>query len=564
MNNQFDLFGALGIEKEEPKKPEKKGTSKSPSAKGNTISLPCDVYYMPGEKITISFDGKETATVDEVISLALKDIPFLDFSMVDPAKCLKKDKSIYLRLKDSATIEKGSIELTEETKVFGPDYEQLEVTPGNCDIANLIEDTAKANPELASVNLAVAKSTDGKLVFVYIKSAKKTVTLEDGKAYEVHSLNGSSVKFEKNDKVDAMTSIAKALYPELDLQTYAFGAASIEENKLLMFQLYTYAGGSTPVTKAKEQTYSIDGVTLSLLFTEYELSADDFNGKNEVTQKEITAFLVSKGHREYSVAEYTLTEAKKDKLLIVTIKGSKKGAIEHPLFDTDDFGHVSLLTGIPKLPKAALRYFLDAANTALNKGELLLELFYEPRSERYLFFIPRQNRSSGSVQATFESFFESRKASKLIKVGEFHSHGSIPPFWSNTDNESERFIPGLYAVIGNLRICPEMKFRFSTGESFIDISSENFFREFVCEGDNFINSDTMLQQWINNVEDERKAYTVVSISESEYEIFSNIPSLEPYAHSICGTYFLQFPCHDDSSGLILNAISNVKEENTDE
>lgn len=41
---------------------------------------------------------------------------------------------------------------------------------------------------------------------------------------------------------------------------------------------------------------------------------------------------------------------------------------------------------------------------------------------------------------------ECYEASGLVKVGEFHSHGRIPAFFSATDNEDEKF-PGLYGVV---------------------------------------------------------------------------------------------------------------------
>ena len=45
-----------------------------------------------------------------------------------------------------------------------------------------------------------------------------------------------------------------------------------------------------------------------------------------------------------------------------------------------------------------------------------------------------------------EPYLECYEVSGLVKVGEFHSHGRIPAFFSATDDEDETF-PGLYGVV---------------------------------------------------------------------------------------------------------------------
>lgn len=53
---------------------------------------------------------------------------------------------------------------------------------------------------------------------------------------------------------------------------------------------------------------------------------------------------------------------------------------------------------------------------------------------------------SCTVEAEREPYLECYEVSGLVKVGEFHSHGRIPAFFSATDDEDETF-PGLYGVV---------------------------------------------------------------------------------------------------------------------
>lgn len=71
--------------------------------------------------------------------------------------------------------------------------------------------------------------------------------------------------------------------------------------------------------------YAIDGVKLSLMFTSYDLSSEDFGGKKSVTEEDLLNFLDAKGHLEYRLAGAVFTWLGKDKnILYVGTKGSKK------------------------------------------------------------------------------------------------------------------------------------------------------------------------------------------------------------------------------------------------
>lgn len=54
-----------------------------------------------------------------------------------------------------------------------------------------------------------------------------------------------------------------------------------------------YAGVSSAST-VKVTKYAIDGVKLSLMFTSYDLSSEDFGGKKSVTEEDLLNFLDAK------------------------------------------------------------------------------------------------------------------------------------------------------------------------------------------------------------------------------------------------------------------------------
>ena len=87
-----------------------------------------------------------------------------------------------------------------------------------------------------------------------------------------------------------------------------------------------YAGVSSAST-VKVTKYAIDGVKLSLMFTSYDLSSEDFGGKKSVTEEDLLNFLDAKGHLEYRLAGAVFTWLGKDKnILYVGTKGRQKGA----------------------------------------------------------------------------------------------------------------------------------------------------------------------------------------------------------------------------------------------
>ena len=222
--------------------------------------------------------------------------------------------------------------------------------------------------------------------------------------------------------------------------------------------------------------YAIDGVKLSLMFTSYDLSSEDFSGKKSVTEEDLLNFLDAKGHLEYRLAGAVFTWLGKDKnILYVGTKGSKKGADDKDTLDKmqlsigrqrvmyqgeiyDILNHPCFYCGsslesdqklfIWKLEKVDISYWLAISRFFCENcnSEVAVHLFYDPKRNNFKWYVPFQQVYHASVEAEREPYLECYEASGLVKVGEFHSHGRIPAFFSATDDEDEKF-PGLYGVV---------------------------------------------------------------------------------------------------------------------
>ena len=101
-----------------------------------------------------------------------------------------------------------------------------------------------------------------------------------------------------------------------------------------------------------------------------------------------------------------------------------------------------------KLKKVDISYWLAISRFFCENcdSEVAVHLFYDPKRKSFKWFVPFQQVYHASVEAEREPYLECYEVSGLVKVGEFHSHGRIPAFFSATDDEDETF-PGLYGVV---------------------------------------------------------------------------------------------------------------------
>lgn len=302
---------------------------------------------------------------------------------------------------------------------------------------------------------------------------------------------------EKDSKVSdyGIMKLIKTLLPEYaeDLE-YAY----IPERGLLqvMHKSLNSVGINNISSAKKEDTYPTNAV-VSLVFTRMELSSELFDGKSEITKKELLRY-VSKQYPEYSPERTEITYDKKKNLIIPILKSGKRGT--YSLDDTelyrkedtvimsitalkerpDVFGCVNGLVyfNLPKIPFKILReivhFFWDVY---VCKGtEAIAQIFYKKNPGKYEVYIPNQRAAIGCVE--FERDPERETDPSSILVMEIHSHGNFKAQWSEVDNREE-LAHRLYAVVGNLNNFKydnnHIRVRAATGGYFVQMEAQEVF-----------------------------------------------------------------------------------------
>lgn len=257
---------------------------------------------------------------------------------------------------------------------------------------------------------------------------------------------------------------------------------------------------SKSVTPPPKEKYPVKGTVLSVYYAHYELDPILFDGKEEVEKSDLLAFLVKQGHREYEYTEVRIKYVKKGNLILVSSSGSSKGAHEircmsefprwddikkqlatlgksisrqtvnagirgiYELVDTPMFTvalpkvEESLSYFLWKLPKIP-RYIYEQGRYIslyifdIYKTEDCLDLYFSIKNRCFLWNMPCQRAFKDSVMTFTEPYLESTDLSGLIKVGQIHSHGIYPAFFSYKD-DCDEMIPGIYGVWGKLQEDP--------------------------------------------------------------------------------------------------------------
>lgn len=270
---------------------------------------------------------------------------------------------------------------------------------------------------------------------------------------------------------------------------------------------------SNEVKGKKEESYPVEGTTLSLAFIRYELNPSMFKGKQLVTKKDLIEFL-SDDHPEYSDGRTTFEYSKKDKLLVAYLTGSRKGAfvssleeqshyIRQPysiqkytannhtyrientpvgLFVSGDDIHCGEFTfHLPKIPSSILKeihdYFYQVNQYGIKNYSCNLEaacqLFFDKTSKQYFVYYPRQVVSKYYVDYIRNVHLE--HSQNMILVMDIHSHHSMDAIFSEDDNEDEKGTR-LYGVMGKINEnYYELSLRAGTGGLFIPLSRDTIF-----------------------------------------------------------------------------------------
>lgn len=449
--SQIDLFSMLGISTKEEEKPKKKAAKKTetkkpakkPAEEKNKLTSPLTVYVGAlAEALTLTMDGE----IKEADVLAFVEAHYPSYAA--DITTMKRLKGNAVHVCVQGGMAKGSITVKEGARCFVGCIEVgLENIEATLDLIKLTE-TIKESLPLAG-GFCFKYSEKENLIFAYPEGKAET-TIKGLSRVQLHTEDGNCQECdiwaaEKEGQM-AMPLAEDDPDSKKDTPVNAKKWLGVSDSPL-EYELFEMAGKGhyfVYVKASKEEKatvnkelYSVDDVELSLLFKSYHLTKDMFQGKDAVTKTEIMDFLVSQGHREFLFMDNNLVTLKyneKNKILLVVVRGSTKGC-------TDEVS----------LPAQILYDWEEFSRTVwhLNRTEVLMDLYYDPTKEEYLWYVPDQVVAPATVHAEFEPFLQAESLCGLKKVGQFHSHGGIQAFFSATDNRDEKY-PGIYGVIGSL------------------------------------------------------------------------------------------------------------------
>lgn len=449
--SQIDLFSMLGISTKEEEKQKKKAAKKTetkkpakkPAEEKNKLTSPLTVYVGAlAEALTLTMDGE----IKEADVLAFVEAHYPSYAA--DITTMKRLKGNAVHVCVQGGMAKGSITVKEGARCFVGCIEVgLENIEATLDLIKLTE-TIKESLPLAG-GFCFKYSEKENLIFAYPEGKAET-TIKGLSRVQLHTEDGNCQECdiwaaEKEGQM-AMPLAEDDPDSKKDTPVNAKKWLGVSDSPL-EYELFEMAGKGhyfVYVKASKEEKatvnkelYSVDDVELSLLFKSYHLTKDMFQGKDAVTKTEIMDFLVSQGHREFLFMDNNLVTLKyneKNKILLVVVRGSTKGC-------TDEVS----------LPAQILYDWEEFSRTVwhLNRTEVLMDLYYDPTKEEYLWYVPDQVVAPATVHAEFEPFLQAESLCGLKKVGQFHSHGGIQAFFSATDNRDEKY-PGIYGVIGSL------------------------------------------------------------------------------------------------------------------
>lgn len=290
------------------------------------------------------------------------------------------------------------------------------------------------------------------------------------------------------------------------------------------------------IAAKKETMYPTRDVSLSFVFSRIPLSPEMFDGKEEVTEKELLAY-ITEDFPEYGNGRSSIEYLKKEKLILVSIKSSSKGSglglattfeadlgnVEEKLLEAKRFlqndmrehalcflklnnplankrirlekNSIGTFIGcgkrygdssefhmtLPKIPRYIMEeiycFFLAVKNTMPRNNEAAAQIFWDKSKKKYFVYYPQQVVDTVSVN--FERSMELEHDSNNVLVMDVHSHGVIRPNFSVVDDNDEKGTR-LFCVLGDMNDTTAYHFslRAGTGGNFIRVADEDVFEDF--------------------------------------------------------------------------------------
>lgn len=530
---QENIFDLLGIENPEVKKEEKKkaeGKKEKTAAKSKKTSSNSTVVskidipengievvtgYYPVTKIEASdSDGKTSLTITELLKIL--DNKGISSFIDGHVKVTELEKGKYLLASDGVAMQipekKG---LSGEYRIVLGGFE-TSISGENISTKDVEKYWISHYPEHKGI-VTFQYDEDRSIIVPILKQGK----VKPVKVTGTISVWGQEPHSFSEEKVE---EVAKTTYSPLLKDNYHI-VASAEEGQYYVVP-YIKTGAATP----KTQMYPTSDVSLSLVFRRIELSPEMFDGKDEVTEEELLS-LITKDYPEYGNGRAELKYLKKEKLIMVSIKSSKKGSIvtckdtisalgtmvfrcsceeeiEEKLANAkafvknkpDDYalayvehgndklrlektpvglfvagtgcfaGYKEFTMALPKIPKDIMdeifSFFLQVKKFQSRSNEAAAQIFWDMTKQEYFVHYPLQKVSTVNVEFERNPLLENA----FVLVADVHSHGTIRPFFSSTDNTDEKGTR-LFCVFGNMDDTTRYQFslRAGTGGNFIEL-----------------------------------------------------------------------------------------------
>ena len=491
----FDMIGEFGIfgdalmpvmkeqNKEAKSKDEKKSEKKEEKKeKVKKYKAPLTIVFDSMESLEIN--GDEEYTEEEVVA-RIQEACFLAFVGYEKSFQLTKlNESTYLfRPKPSTKYDKGDAGkylLLEDIQIL----EEIIESDGSISVDQVKEYIL--NKYQVQTDLYLVKE-----VYIPIPVIEKTSSYENVKfpiRINALTLFGEQLELTKEQyrelypqkeeqmslledeqevipNEEALLEIAKTLLPEygLDIQI----GYNEKNNTFTVMHKQDDLVGPSKVKSKTEELYPTDA-SVSLIFTKIKLSSDMFEGKKEITKKELLKY-IGKQYPEYSPERTELIYDKKQKLIIPSLKSGKRGA--YRLEEGEDYRYENspimeikaykekpnsngcvggeVIYKLPKIPFMILdeiiKFFLHIYRK--QGTEAIAMIFYNKNLQIYETYYPEQRAGTGHVEFDRDPVLEHDPSKYLVM--EIHSHGCFGAFWSLTDNEEE-LAHRLYGVIGKL------------------------------------------------------------------------------------------------------------------
>lgn len=571
----------------EPKKVEKKPEPKAKKKRLDSVELPVKIITGYGKAFTLS----DTAFTKKPEDIVMADVKKAVAAMMpglseNIATTIRKDeRTVYVAVNQNFVQAKGTVKLNKETKCYLFDKELPLVdimTEDECDvdvdvitshfeeqypgyIFSVVHSAAgnvlaliPGKEEETTFHLPVTIKVFGKEDMVLTasdfasKKAKDTEAekeTEEGEAEETEA----EEEEEKKDVKKAISLVtAKQVtdklsekYPDFKDATRLMKGVKDEKtvgtNVLVRFVQFNPNKSYAPAPK-KEETYPTDA-TVSFVLHRFQLKPEDFDGKKEVTKKELCAFL-RKSYPEYEESRTWFAYDKEKNLIMPQIKGSGKGADVYPSYDeavAAAQGKDYFLCNFPqggnmyRLEKTAVsmtvatdsgasgsfEWYLPMVDRAIYEKvdklfrrisreyntEALVHIYYVPETKEFEIEIPRQVVSHAAVQETDFPF----ETPERFRVMDIHSHGTIKAFFSGTDNRDEKG-NRLFGVFGGYNhdepnSPSEFVFRAGTGGKYFYLPRYEVFEKH-CSSYSEEDVDALFNEWLEkatNWEEERYA-----------------------------------------------------------